>query len=183
METFFKGNFNIFSNVRRIFSVASHLVNALRSRCRRVLQNARLEADVQHVAVHAVRGGWRCGHWKALLLCVRQQIQSALEATRELGISPGHDRLDFVLVFFYVKITGYLELRSKSGAAKLEPDLVISLSGRSVCKVGDVPLQSRSDKASADDWTCQTCAHEVTTLVLQPTGHPRPGEITHKLTL
>jgi len=76
----------------------------------------------------------------------------------------------------------YLELRCKCGASKLEPDLVISLSSGSVREVGDVPLQSRPDEASADDWTRQTRAHQVATLVFQPAGHPWPGEVTHKLT-
>jgi hypothetical protein len=97
-----------------------------------------------------------------------EEVLPALEAVAELGQPPRRNDLD-----------GRLE----SVECKLEADLIVALAGAAVGNKVTALLLGNSDLCASDDWTSQTGAQKVATLVRGIALDSAEAELLDKLLL
>ena len=161
-NTLFKVDDHVFRGVGGLGKRLGHHGDLFRELVPRVFEDAALEADVQQIAVHAVRLGGGGGDRDAVLLRVFDEVHAA----REIPLAPRGDDLD---------------VRLHRIGGQLEADLVVALAGRAVADRVGAFGAGDFDQALADQGTGDGGAEQVVAFVDRVGLHHREDEVAGEL--
>ena len=153
---------DVFGLVGGLRQRLGHDGDLIRELVPRVFEDAAFEADVQQVAVHAVRLGRGRGDRDAVFLRVFDEVHAA----REIPLAPRRDDLD---------------VRLERIGGQFEADLVVAFAGRAVADRVGAFGAGDLDQALADERARDRGAEQVIAFVNRIRLHHREDEIAGEL--